>query len=188
MRFYQPLREDSAFGEGCARIACDTPEIRETNLQNWLLGYRTIMRPMKNAMKRWAAVALVIVSTVAFSQDSISIAMQRMTTAKVFAFGAVGFAATTSEGEIDFKIVMSLPKEKAIAAFEKLYGTGNPQAKSYALAGLRKLDRTRFRELRTSLRSSDLKVQTESGCVISEQSLREVANDLDSGKYDKWAQ
>jgi hypothetical protein len=71
---------------------------------------------------------------------------------------------------------------------EKLYATGNPQAMSYALAGMRKLDRKRYAELLVSVRASDVTVQTMSGCIISKERLRKIADDLDSGKYDAWLQ
>lgn len=32
----------------------------------------------------------------------------------------------------------------------------------------------------------DINVQTELGCFLSKLVLREIANDLDSGKYDRW--
>ena len=81
---------------------------------------------------------------------------------------------------------MTQPSGVALDALERLYATGNPQAKSYALAGIRKFNSKRFEELRLSLQSSNLKVQTQSGCIVSEQLLKEVANDLNSGKYDLW--
>jgi hypothetical protein len=137
-------------------------------------------------MKSWVAITLLWTGAIAFSQDLTSVTIQRISTAKVFAFGGTGFAGTTSEGERDFKIIMSLPSEEAIAAFERLYATGNAQAKGYALAGIRKLDKSMFDGLRTSVRASELNVQTETGCIISERPLREVAVDLNSGKYDPW--
>ncbi len=69
---------------------------------------------------------------------------------------------------------------------QRLYITGNPQAMSYAIAGMRKLDRKRYAELLVSVRASDVIVQTMSGCIISKEMLRKFADDLDSGKYDAW--
>ena len=137
-------------------------------------------------MKSWIAITLLWVSAIAFSQDSTSVTPQRISTARVFAFGGIGYAGITSEGEKDFKVIMSLPSAEAIVAFERLYATGNPQAKSYALAGIRKLDKTRFSDLLVSIHTSELKVQTESGCILSQRPIREVAMDLNSGKYDPW--
>lgn len=54
------------------------------------------------------------------------------------------------------------------------------------LAGLRKLDRVRFEELRVSLESSTARVQTMRGCIVSDKPLREIAEDLAAGKYDPW--
>ncbi len=138
-------------------------------------------------MKSWIAILLLSVSSFAFSQEwATSAAVKRIATTGTFAFGGVGFAGTTSDGEKDFKVILSLPAAEASVAFEKLYETGNPQAKSYALAGIRKLDRTRFSDLLLSVRASDLKVQTARGCIVSKRSLEDVAEDLNSGRYDPW--
>jgi hypothetical protein len=112
--------------------------------------------------------------------------MNRIAIAKVYAFGGIGYAGTTSEGEVDFRIVMAQPPEVALDAFEKLYATDNPQTKAYALAGIRKLGKGKFEELRLSLRTSGPQVQIEEGCIISEHSLKEIADRLESGGYDLW--
>jgi hypothetical protein len=138
-------------------------------------------------MKRWTAVAfLLLLGVGAYSQDSLSLALKRISTTGTFAFGGTGFAGRISKGEADFRVIMTQPSGVALDALERLYATGNPQAKSYALAGIRKFNSKRFEELRLSLQSSNLKVQTQSGCIVSEQLLKEVANDLNSGKYDLW--
>jgi hypothetical protein len=138
-------------------------------------------------MKRWTAIAfLLLLGVGAYSQDSLSLALKRISTTGIFAFGGTGFAGRISKGETDFRVIMSQPSGVALDALERLYATGNPQAKSYALAGIRKLDNKRFQELRLSLLSSDEKVVTMHGCEISEQLLREVANDLNFGQYDHW--
>jgi hypothetical protein len=137
-------------------------------------------------MKSWVAISILWAGAIAFSQDSTSVTLQRISNARVFAFGGIGYAGTTSEGEKDFRIIMSLPTNEAIIAFETLSATGNAQAKSYALAGMRKLDKTRFDVMLTAVRASELKVQTENGCIVSQRPLREVAIDLKSGKYDHW--
>lgn len=139
-------------------------------------------------MKSWTVIVLLLAGTIAFPQGLTSVALQRLKTTEVFAFGGIGFAGTTSEGEKAFKVVMSLSHDKAIAAFESLYTTGNPQAKGYALAGLRKLDKMKFNALFKSAVTSNLRVRTENGCFISDHSLGEIAKSLDSGKYDLWIQ
>jgi hypothetical protein len=121
-----------------------------------------------------------------YSQDPFSVALKQLSTVKIFAFGGIGYAGTTSQGEADFKVIMSQPPAIALKTFELLYATGNTQAKGYALAGILKLDRRRFNELHAALHSSGEKLATEKGCLISEQLVREVADDLESGKYDLW--
>ena len=137
-------------------------------------------------MKNWTALALLCFSAIAFCQDATSVALLRIQSTAVFAFGGVGFAGRTSQGEIDFKTIVSLPREQAIASFEQLFEKGNPQAKSYALAGLRKLDVSRFETLRMSLQNSPVKVQIMRGCILSRESLQQVASGIESGQYDSW--
>jgi hypothetical protein len=133
---------------------------------------------------RSAIALLLLLAPSTYAQRSFSDAINRIATAKVFAFGGIGFAGTTSEGEVDFRVIVAQPPNAALGAFEKLYATDNPQTKAYALAGIRKLDRRRFEQLRVSLRSSAQQVRTEDGCIVSERSLETIAKRLESGGYD----
>jgi hypothetical protein len=138
----------------------------------------------EDAVKNWTALALLCFSAIACCQDASSVALLRIQSTAVFAFGGVGFAGRTSQGEIDFKTIVSLPREQAIASFEQLFEKVDPQAKSYALAGLRKLDVSRFETLRMSLQNSPVKVQIMRGCILSRESLQQVASGIESGQYD----
>jgi hypothetical protein len=82
--------------------------------------------------------------------------------------------------------ILVLPSDTAKQRFERIYSSGNPQAMSYALAGMRKLDRKRYSELIASARTSDAPVHTMSGCIMTNEKLRKIADELDSGKYDPW--
>jgi hypothetical protein len=106
--------------------------------------------------------------------------------ARMFAFGSVGFGGRVSEEEHQFKAILALEPAHAKQKLEKLYSSGNPQAMSYALAGMRKLDRKRYSELLVSARTSDLIVAMMRGCIMSQEKLRTVADDIDSGIYDVW--
>ncbi len=81
---------------------------------------------------------------------------------------------------------MAQSPKVALGTFEKLYLSDNPQTKAYALAGIRKLDKAKFNELKLSLHASPLKVQIEEGCIGSVHSIEDIADRLDSGKYDYW--
>jgi hypothetical protein len=100
-----------------------------------------------------------------------------------FAFGGVGYAGAISKGEIDFKLVLSQPGPIALSGFEKLYASGNPQGRSYALSGIKKLNPPRFHELLISARTSTDKVDVMRGCIISHESLRDVVMQIDRGKF-----
>jgi hypothetical protein len=102
--------------------------------------------------------------------------------AKIFALGPVGFVGKTSEEERQFKAIFALDRDKAEHELERLYSSGNPQAMSYALVGMRKLDRKRYAQLLVASRASDVTVTTMWGCIMESERLPRVANDLDSGR------
>jgi len=106
--------------------------------------------------------------------------------AAIFTLGPIGYNGTTSEEELQFKAIFALDRDKAKQELERLYSSGNPQAMSYALVGMRKLDRKRYAELLAAARASRLTVTTMFGCEVESEKLRAVANDIDSGKYDPW--
>jgi hypothetical protein len=138
-------------------------------------------------MKAWiAAVFLLSFGTDVRAQKSLPEALQGVAAVKVFAFGGIGYAGTTSEGEADFRVIVAQPPKVALEAFRKLYATNNPQAKAYALAGIRKLDKGAFKELQASWHGSSLTVRTEEGCIVSDASLENIAERLDSGDFDAW--
>ena len=112
--------------------------------------------------------------------------MERIAKTKFFAFGGVGFAGVTSEGEKDFKIVIAQPAAVALPAFEKLYATGNAEAKLYALSGIRKLDPKRFKEILPSVKDSKEQVITMEGCIQDHRTFGAIAKRIDSGAYDLW--
>ena len=135
-------------------------------------------------MRRLVAVLLVALCGVAHGQATPSAAAQRLSKVGLFAFGGVGFAGTTSEGEKDFRIVLSQPAADALASLEVVYAHGTPAAKSYALVGMRKLDERRFKELVQPLESSHEKVASMAGCILQFRPLGEIARAIDSGSYD----
>ena len=87
-------------------------------------------------------------------------------------------AAAFLEALIEAVPYRILSQPTALASFEKLYAEGNLQAKSYALAGFRELSPERFKELYASLPTSGGKVRAMSGCVITSETLRDVAEGL----------
>jgi len=117
------------------------------------------------------------------ANDSVDAAVKRLSIVDAFAFGGVGVAGVTSKGEIDFKLVLAQPPSTALSAFERLYTAGNPQGKSYALTGIKKLVPKRFKELAATLEKSTEEVEVMRGCIISHEALRDVAKQIDQGKF-----
>jgi hypothetical protein len=131
------------------------------------------------------AVSLILGSGVQHARDIMPVATERLTTINLFAFGGVGFAGKTSDGEKAFSAVMEKPLEQALPAMEAIFANGSGAAKGYALVGIRKLAPERFETLYQSVAHSQEKVQTMSGCIARIRTLQEVANEIKSGAYDK---
>ena len=132
----------------------------------------------------WSLILLVLFcASRVLADDTVEAAVNRLSTVEQFAFGGVGYAGVTSKGETDFKFVLGQPKPTALNAFEKLYTTGNPQGKSYALAGLKKLAPERFAELVPTLAKSTEEVEVMRGCIVSHEPLPEVAKQIGHGKF-----
>jgi hypothetical protein len=132
----------------------------------------------------WLSILLVLCSVpLVLADDSVDAAVNRLSTVERFAFGGVGFAGVTSKGETDFKFVLAQSRPTALNAFEKLYAIGNPQGKSYALAGLKKLEPQRFTELVAALGKSPDEVEVMRGCIVSHEPLHEIAKQIGNGKF-----
>jgi len=127
-------------------------------------------------------VVLFGVSSV-LANDPVDAAVNRLATVERFAFGGVGYLGVISKGEIDFKFVLAQPQSTALSAFEKLYASGNPQGKAYALSGIKKLAPQRFKELAAALAKSADEVEVMRGCIISHEALRDLAKHIDQGKF-----
>jgi hypothetical protein len=135
-------------------------------------------------MKRSAALLLAILCGAGYAQNPLAAAVLNISNTGVFAFGGVGFIGKTSQGEIDFRVIESQPPTVALEEFERVYATGDAAAKSYALVGIRQLDRKRFNELLQSLQDSQQNVLTMQGCVLQKQKLVDVVKTIDAGGYD----
>jgi hypothetical protein len=110
------------------------------------------------------------------ADDTVDAAVNRLATIGQFAFGGVGFAGVTSRGETDFKFVLAQPQPTARNAFERLYAIGNPQGKSYALSGLKKVAPKRLAELVATVAKSTEEVEVMRGCIISREPFLKLQN------------
>jgi hypothetical protein len=119
-----------------------------------------------------------------FSSQPPSASLRGLSEARIFALGGVGFAGQIPQELYLLRAIMALKPVQAAQELDKLYSGGNPQAMSYALVGMRKLDWKRYGELLALARTSDVTVRTMWGCIVLDEKIRTVADELDSGKYD----
>jgi hypothetical protein len=136
------------------------------------------------AVRRFAVALIILSCGVASAQDTLSATVKSLAKTGVFAFGGVGFIGKISQGEIDFRAIQSQPSPVALASFETVYSTGDTAAQIYALAGIRQLDKGRFKELYRTLDRSDEKVLVAEGCILEWRRVGELAKAIDAGSYD----
>jgi hypothetical protein len=141
---------------------------------------------MNGFKRKAAAFLLAAICCVGHAQNALSAAVDRISKTDVFAFGGIGFVGKTSQGEQDFWVIRSQPPEIALARFEKIFSTGNPQGRGYALVAIRQLDAKSFKDLLPSLNNSKETVKTMWGCIVEDRPLAQVAKDINSGRYDPW--
>jgi hypothetical protein len=136
----------------------------------------------RDLLQRFGFLLLASASLTVYAQQEEQ-ALIRLKNVSVFAFGGVGYAGTTSKGELDFRILIHQAREVTLLQLNKLYIDGNPQAKAYALAGLFKLSPERFHQLNGALPND--KVKIERGCIVSSEPLASIAKEIASGAFDR---
>jgi hypothetical protein len=115
--------------------------------------------------------------------DSQDRSLDSLLNATHFAFGGVGFAGVTSQGERDYKEILARPS--AETDFERVFQAGNVQAKCYALTALYKLNHEKFLQLALPLRKSDTRVFVMRGCVMSQRPLSAVIGEIEASAYSR---
>jgi hypothetical protein len=117
--------------------------------------------------------ALLLASMLLGNADPV---VTRIAHVDYFAFGGIGFAGRISQGEKDYKQLLSRPS--AETDFEAVFIAGNPQAKAYALSGIHQLDGAKFKELTAPLLDSKTEVKTITGCIISHTTLAKIIESI----------
>ena len=133
-------------------------------------------------IKLLTAVFLLIAGVLAQAETPVDPTLDRLSHVSIFAFGGVGIAGVTSEGEKDFRTVLARPS--ALPQFEQVFATGNLQAKAYALIGIRRFDLHRYNELSVPLRNISQKVTVFRGCLGSHEPFSSLLQNIDAGHYD----
>ena len=128
-----------------------------------------------------AFLALVPVTLNSATSQSLDPIMGRLERVYSFAFGGFGFTLATSQGELDYRAILS--RKSAAVDFETVFRIGNPQAKCYALTGLRQVNPRRFESLAAPLQSSRNCVAVTRGCITFVQSMADTVKQIRSGIY-----
>ena len=131
-------------------------------------------------MKRWiffllAAALLTSVQLAGAESDGLQ-------SAGSFALGGVGVAGTMSAGERALREV--LRKQDAVARLEAMIPNASPAGKLYALLGLRVRDHAAYERALEKCRTTDAKVETARGCILSQESFRDLVKEIERGQYD----
>ena len=101
-------------------------------------------------------------------------ALARLATVEEFSLEPVGWDSHTSQGEKDYRLIMSQNSPVAVSLLEKLYRIGDLQAKCYALMGLKFLAPTTFRKLYAELAKANDEVTTGRGCLIRHEAMQNL--------------
>lgn len=102
--------------------------------------------------------------------------------AGAFALGGVGVAGTMSAGERALREVLRKPD--SVAQLEAMISKASPAGKLYALLGLRIRDRAAYERALEKCRTIDTKVETARGCILSQESFRDLVKEIERGQYD----
>ena len=99
----------------------------------------------------------------------------------LFAFGPIGFAGTTSEGELALRELMAKPDRKT--RLDALLKKGSPEAKCYAIAAYKLLDQKKHRELLQKFANDKTDVTIQGGCIRSDFHMKENIHRMKNGLH-----
>jgi hypothetical protein len=131
-------------------------------------------------MRHWifciAAILLLSIVCPARTDDG------SLQSAASFALGGVGVAGTMSAGERSLRELLKKPD--AVAQLEALLSNASPAGKLYALLGLRLRDHAAYERALDKCRAIDAKVETARGCMLGQESFRDLVKEIERGQYD----
>ena len=108
--------------------------------------------------------------------------VQRLIKTEFFAFGGIGFAGSTSEGEAAFGRIIK--KKEAIRYFLAAFEHGNDYSRCYSLVALRESSPEFYKNAMAWYRKhAPKKIKTMNGCIVEEEELGVVLDAIDTGRY-----
>jgi len=103
--------------------------------------------------------------------------------AQWFALGGIGVAGTTSKEERALRSLLDEPD--AAGKLKALLPEANLAGQCYALLGLYILHDAAYQKNLDRYKSSDARVKTVGGCMITEQPVSSVVLNIAAGRYDR---
>ena len=101
-----------------------------------------------------------------------------------FSFGGIGVAGTMSQGERALREI--LKESDAVARLEGLLPQASPAGQLYAFVALRKHDQAAYQRALEKFRANDAEVKTARGCMLSQESFRDLVKEIEKGTYDSY--
>src|SRR5262249_42320651 len=111
-------------------------------------------------------------------------AYQQLLSIKSFAFGGVGYAGTTSQGELCFRALAS--STNALQMFRAALTKGTTAGQLYALCGLRRLAPKDFDTAASPIIAANKTVTEWQGCLVCGQQASNIVARIKSGSYDSY--
>jgi len=108
--------------------------------------------------------------------------LDRLSHVELFSFGEISLGGVIFQGNKDYKEILLRPT--ALADFQKVFQTGTPEAKCYALVGIRAIEPKIFMKLASSLHSDKTEVATQAGCIATHKSLVSILKEMGAENYD----
>ena len=130
-----------------------------------------------------SAIAILIL-WVPFARSEQSAPDATLRKTELFALGGIGVAGTMSEGERALREVLN--ESEVTARLEKLLSDASPAGQLYALLGLRVRDRAAYERALGKLRTTNAKVHTARGCMLSEELFSDLVKEIERGLYDNF--
>jgi len=121
--------------------------------------------------------------------DDAQLAYLTLDRADAFAFGPIGFAAFTAEGDLALRILVRHPK--AIPILQLIADHATPGG-LYALTALHALDHNAYAESLPKFKASlsrfepGKKVTLQAACIAHEEPITDVLTKIDAGTYDSF--
>jgi len=132
--------------------------------------------------KGWLIISALLFSVLSLrAEESTNSVLNRLSKVQEFAFGGIGYAGATSDGEKDYCEI--LQRSSALKDFEQLLKTGNPQAQCYALTGIHALNPKGFGKISAPYLKNQTSVSTMEGCCIGKEPMATIVKRIKDGFY-----